>query len=189
METARSRGWLKAGQIFHFARCYSDWFYTTFSAGRKRRARAEQLLAAKRPARESGPGLSVADAMAILRDHGEEEPYQPDAHLLMSHLCAHSANGLARHAAQSTGSLVAHLAKGGNLYWATGTSAPCTGVFKPIWLEGQVLPAPGHRPGAPLQPAQPVVAARGAAPPHPPGLPHTRRGAAKGAGGPGGGIA
>jgi dipeptidase len=86
--------------------------------------------------------------MAILRDHGEEHPYQPDTHLLMSHICAHSANGLARHAAQCTGSLIAHLAEGGNLYWATGTSAPCTGVFKPIWLEGPVLPslgAPGPR--------------------------------------------
>jgi dipeptidase len=148
VETARRRGWLKAGQIFHFARCYSDWFFSSFGAGRKRRGRAEQLLAARRPTRGSGPGLSVADAMAILRDHGEQSPYQPDAHLLMSHLCAHSANGLARHAAQSTGSLVAHLAEGGNLFWATGTSAPCTGVFKPIWLEGRVLPpvgAPGPR--------------------------------------------
>jgi dipeptidase len=147
VETARNRGWLKAGQIFNFARCYSDWFYSTFVAGRKRRGRAEQLLAARRPTRGSGPGLSVADAMAILRDHGEEEPYLPDAHLLMSNLCAHSANGLARHAAQSTGSLIAHLAEGGNLYWATGTSAPCTGVFKPIWLEGQVLPSLGTAPG------------------------------------------
>ena len=65
----------------------------------------------------------------------------------MSHLCAHSANGLARHAAQSTASLVAHLGEQGNLYWATGTSAPCTGVFKPIWLEGRVLPALGTAPG------------------------------------------
>jgi secernin len=147
VETARQRGWLKPGQIFNFARCYSDWFYSAFSAGRKRRGRAEQLLAARRPARGSGPGLAVADAMAILRDHGEEEPYQPDAHLLMSHLCAHSANGLARHAAQSTASLVAHLSGQGNLYWATGTSAPCTGVFKPIWLEGRALPALGIAPG------------------------------------------
>lgn len=150
LETARRRGWLKTGQTFHFARCFSDWFYTTFTACRKRRSRAEQLLDQKRS--EEGSGVSVADAMAILRDHGGQEPYQPDAHLLMGQLCAHSANGLARHAAQSTGSLVAHLAEEGSLYWATGTSAPCTGVFKPIWLEGQVLPALGSAPGARYNP-------------------------------------
>jgi len=147
IQTARRRGWLRPGQVFHFARCYSDWFYSTFSAGRKRRSRSEQLLAARRPERGRGPGLAVADAMAILRDHGGEEPYQPDAHLLMSHLCAHSANGLARHAAQSTASLVAHLGERGNVFWATGTSAPCTGVFKPVWLEGGVLPYLGTAPG------------------------------------------
>jgi secernin len=152
VETARRRGWLRPGQTFHFARCYSDWFYTSFSAGRKRRGRAEELLAARRPARGTGPGVSVKDAMAILRDHGGPQPYQPDTHLLMSNLCAHSANGLARHAAQSTGSLIAHLAKDGNLYWATGTSAPCTGVFKPIWLEGRVLPGLGTAPGARYNP-------------------------------------
>jgi len=146
VDTARRRGWLKTGQTFSFAHCYSDWFYTTFTACRKRRSRSEQLLDQKRAA--GGAGLGVADAMAMLRDHGGENPYQPDAHLLMNHLCGHSANGLARHAAQSTGSLVAHLSERGNLLWATGTSAPCTGVFKPIWLEGKVLPELGAAPGA-----------------------------------------
>jgi secernin len=150
VETARRRGWLKTGQSFHFARCYSDWFYTTFNACRKRRGRAEQLLDEKCGGGQGG--LEVADAMAILRDHGGQEPYQPDAHLLMNHLCSHSANGLARHAAQSTGSLVARLSERGKLYWATGTSAPCTGVFKPIWLEGKVLPELGTSPGARYSP-------------------------------------
>jgi dipeptidase len=85
--------------------------------------------------------------MEVLRDHGGQEPYQPDAHLLMNHICAHSANGLARHASQSTASLVARLSGQGNLFWATGTSAPCTGVFKPIWMEGKVLPDLGTAPG------------------------------------------
>jgi secernin len=148
VENARRRGWLKSGQSFDFARCYSDWFYTTFGASRKRRARSEELLDAHRPSGKgrSRRGLTVAAAMAILRDHGGLEPYQPDSHFLMGHICAHSANGLARHAAQSTGSLVAQLAAGGVTLWATGTSAPCTGVFKPIWLAGQVLPDLGPAP-------------------------------------------
>jgi secernin len=148
VENARRRGWLKSGQSFDFTRCYSDWFYTTFGASRKRRARSEELLDAHCIRRKSGPrrGLTVATAMAILRDHGGLEPYQPDSHFLMGHICAHSANGLARHAAQSTGSLVVQLAAGGVTLWATGTSAPCTGVFKPIWLTGQVLPDLGPAP-------------------------------------------
>ena len=37
IETARRRGWLRKGRTFHFAACYSDWFYTTFSAAGRRR--------------------------------------------------------------------------------------------------------------------------------------------------------
>jgi dipeptidase len=148
VENARRRGWLKSGQTFDFARCYSDWFYTTFGASRKRRARSEELLDSHHPKDKSGSrrGLTVAAAMAILRDHGGLDPYQPDSHFLMGHICAHSANGLARHAAQSTGSLVARLTATGATLWATGTSAPCTGVFKPIWLAGAVLPDLGPAP-------------------------------------------
>lgn len=148
IENARQRGWLKAGQPFHFARCYSDWFYTTFSSSRKRQSRALALLDARSPRARREGGLELPDAFSILRDHGGEEPYQPDGHLLMSHICAHSGNGLARHAAQSTASLVAHLAGKSSTFWATGTSAPCTGVFKPVWLAGAVLPELGPAPRA-----------------------------------------
>jgi secernin len=148
VENARRRGWLKSGQTFDFARCYSDWFYTTFGASRKRRARSEELLDSHHPRARSGSqrGLTVPQAMAILRDHGGQDPYQPDSHFLMGHICAHSANGLARHAAQSTSSLVVRLTPGETTVWATGTSAPCTGVFKPIWLAGAVLPDLGSSP-------------------------------------------
>ena len=37
VEHARKKKWLKKGQEFHFAQCYADWFFTTFSASRKRR--------------------------------------------------------------------------------------------------------------------------------------------------------
>ena len=143
VETAQRRGWLRPGQTFHFARCYSDWLYTTFGDGRSRRSRTEQLLDARRT---GAGGLTTADAIAILRDHGGPEPYLPDGHLLMSHLCSHSANTLVRHSAQSTGSLVASLGEAGNTCWVTGTSAPCTSVFKPVWLRGRVLPDLGPAP-------------------------------------------
>lgn len=142
---AKTNGWLKRGEVFHFARCYSDWFYTTFSASRTRKSRSLQLL-------NASPGaLTPGDAMGILRDHGTS-PYEPDGHLLLDRLCAHAANSLFRDSAQSTGSLMAHLMPGLKTYWATGTSAPCTGVFKPLWFNDRVLPDIGPKPGGTYDP-------------------------------------
>jgi hypothetical protein len=36
---------------------------------------------------------------------------------------------------QSVGSLVSHLTPDLDTHWLTGTSAPCTGVFKPVYLD------------------------------------------------------
>ncbi len=140
IETARRNGWLKRGETFHFAHCYADWFYHTFTACRKRRGLTLGRLG-EQPGR-----FNLRAAMALLRDHGTKD-YRPDRHLLVDRLCAHAANPVSRHATQSTGSLIAHLAPGRHTYWATGTSAPCTGVFKPLWLEGLVLPSLGEPTG------------------------------------------
>lgn len=143
ISTARQKGWLKKGETFHFANAYSDWFYTTFSACKTRRARSGALAAQK------NGSASVADAFAILRDHGATEPYRPDKHFFMKHVCSHAANSLSRHAAQSTASWVAHLKPELQTFWATGTSAPCTGIFKPIWFgsDENSLPDLGPAPG------------------------------------------
>jgi dipeptidase len=140
IDTARKKGWLKSGEPFHFARCYSDWFYTTFSASGRRRNRSLELI------RNMKGKINTAAAILFLRDHHEPE-YQPDSHFLGNRICAHAANKLARNASQTTGSLVAHLAPQTQTYWATGTAAPCTSVFKPIWFEGEVLPGLGIEPG------------------------------------------
>ena len=137
---ARASGRLKRGRDFHFARAFSDVIMTWGSACRARRARAEELL------REREGRLDAAGAFGLLRDHRGGDSYRPDAHLLGDRLCAHAANGLTRHPTQSTGSLVAVLTPESRTFWATGTSAPCTGVFKPIWLEGDVLPDLGPAP-------------------------------------------
>jgi len=131
--TARKKGWLKKGKTFHFARTYSDWFYTTFSASRKRQCRSLDLLEKKSGA------IDVAHAFRILRDHGGTD-YSPDKHFLGNRICAHAANPIARKATQTTSSLVAHLKPGDFTFWVTGTSAPCTGIFKPVRFEGPVLP-------------------------------------------------
>jgi dipeptidase len=126
------KGWLKKGDIFHFADCYSDWFYTTFSRCAIRRNRSRVLAG-------TSEKLDLHSAFSLLRDHGSE-PYHPDSHFFMNYICAHSANPLARNASQSVGSMVAHLSGNGNTAWVTGTSAPCTGLFKPISMAEPSLP-------------------------------------------------
>jgi dipeptidase len=136
---ARKKGWLKKHETFNFRRCYSDWYYTTFCASRKRQARAADLI------RAAHGKLGLADAMHILRDHGSES-YRPGGHLLMDRLCSHAANGLSRDSAQTTASMIAQLRPDLQTHWATGTSAPCTGLFKPIWFDDAVLPDIGPAP-------------------------------------------
>ncbi len=150
VRTARQRGWLKTGETFDFARCFSDGFYTTFSACRPRQTRSYRLLDAEAGTGEE-VGIEVASAIRILRDH-EGEGYRPDRHFLGNRLCAHAGNRLARSATQTTGSLVAHLESGLRTYWATGTSAPCTGVFKPVWFGPEPLPDMGPVPEGTFRP-------------------------------------
>jgi len=133
IDHARHKGWLKQGEEFHFARCYSDWFYTTFSASQARRRRSLDLL------NDPSVTMDVLSAFAHLRDHGDD-PYRPDQHFLMNRICAHAANPLSRHAAQTTASLVAELRPRQQTYWATATAAPCTSLFKPVRFQGDVLP-------------------------------------------------
>lgn len=139
INTARSKGWLKKNKSFHFANCYSDWFFTTFSACRKRQSRSFALVNALKGE------FNIQNALNILRDHNDND-YKPDSHLLMGTVCMHAANGLTRNS-NTTGSLVAHLQKKENTFWATGTAAPCTGIFKPIRFAGKVLPDTGPYPG------------------------------------------
>jgi dipeptidase len=143
--TARKKGWLKKGRPFHFARCYSDWFYTTFSAARRRCERSRRLLTAA-----SGK-IDVSAAAAILRDHDGQD-YRPDSHFLGDRICAHAANKLARHATQTTASLIARLKVDQQTYFATGTAAPCTAIFKPVWLEPCGLPDIGPTPNGNYNP-------------------------------------
>jgi dipeptidase len=42
--------------------------------------------------------------------------------------------------------MVAHLTPELQAYWLTGTSATCTSIFKPIYLDGAGLPAMGPEP-------------------------------------------
>lgn len=130
---AIERGWCKSRDDFHFARCYSDFLYTRFSRCNERQCRTTDALNAQRGK------ITVATMMRALRDHGTTDPqWTPARGLTTFTVCAHAGFGPVR-ATGTTGSLVSHLAPDGQTHFVTGTAAPCTSIFKPLWL-GTPLP-------------------------------------------------
>ncbi|MCX7670638.1 MAG: hypothetical protein N2439_11270, partial [Anaerolineae bacterium] len=139
---AVERGWCRGRADFHFGRCYSDLIYTRFSYAADRQCRTTDLLRA-------GAGqLTVHNLMRVLRDHGPraDAHWTPARGLTGATVCAHASFGPIR-ISQTTGSLVSHLAPDVQTHFVTATAAPCTSVFKPIWL-GSDLPDTGPIPDA-----------------------------------------
>lgn len=140
---AIEKGWCRSEADFDFARCYSDPFYSRAAQCAVRRRRSLVLLEAQLGA------LTAESFFALLRDHGTravDAPQWRPAQSSMGSLCMHAGFGPLR-PSQSTGSLVAHLEPQLTSAWVTGTSAPCTGIFKPVWPEAG-LPEGGFEPGA-----------------------------------------
>ncbi len=131
VEHAMEKGWCRNKSEFDFARCYSDFLYTRFGCCRIRQPRSTARLAA-----ESG-SVTPGGMMSILRDHGADAESDASWHPAPADpkmLCMHAGFGPTRNS-QSVASLVAHLDNALNTAWVTGTSAPCTGIFKPVWLQ------------------------------------------------------
>jgi len=137
---AINRGWCKGRDDFNFRRCYSDFLYTRFSRCRERQCRTTDALAAQRGR------ITVETVMRALRDHGPPVGAQwlPSRGLTTFNVCAHAGPGPIR-AAQTTGSMVSHLTEEHQTHFVTGTAAPCTGLFKPVWLDAD-LPDTGPVP-------------------------------------------
>lgn len=89
--------------------------------------------------RDRQQNFGLKDAFSLLRDHGDGA-YKPDNHILGNRICAHAGNHLTRNATQSTASMVAHLKEADHTFWVTASSAPCTGIFKPVWIGDGILP-------------------------------------------------
>lgn len=140
VETARKNGWCRRNEEFHFGRCYSDFLYTRFAGGRARWKRTTRLLEEKKGQ------LTVPDLMAVLRDHGSGagEDWTPVHGLTGTTVCMHAGFGPVR-VSQTAGSWVADIKPDGALHWVTGTSTPCTSLFKPVWMEAG-LPDIGPEP-------------------------------------------
>ncbi|MCW3474518.1 C69 family dipeptidase [Limobrevibacterium gyesilva] len=135
---ARAQGWWR-GETFDFAAAVTDPGNPGLPVARTRCTRATELLG-----RDAGR-LTAAHMMAFLRDHGAEAGagwHPQDA--TRGSICMHAADGTRR--GQSVGSFVSDLRAAGAVHWVTGTSAPCTGVFKPVFLEDG-LPDHGPQPG------------------------------------------
>ena len=133
VDHAIKKGWCKNPDDFHFARCYSDLLYTRFSCCKERLARTTGLLGAKMG------NLTTPDFMSILRDHGyrDSETRLPDKGITGSTICMHAGFGPVR-GSQTTGSMVSHLRADRATHFVTGTAAPCTGIFKPVWIDAGV---------------------------------------------------
>lgn len=130
VDYARSNGRLRADERFDFANAMIDADRDRTTYGRGRCARGTDLL------KRGRCRLSPSDMMAILRDHGPEGEADPSWHpadTVGRTICMHAAQGKRR--GQTTGSLISEIHDAGvALHWVTGTSAPCTSIFKPLLL-------------------------------------------------------
>lgn len=138
---AVDRGWCKGREDFDFARCYSDTLYTRFSDANQRQCATTDGL------RSQSGKITVQTAMQLLRAHRSNlgDSYAPDRGLTGAEVCMHAGYGPVRNS-QSTGSMVSHLSGENTTHWLTGTAAPCTSIFKPVWMDAG-LPDTGPVPG------------------------------------------
>lgn len=139
VELAIQKGFSKSAQEFNYARDYSDFLFTNFGKGRVRRETTYCVLD------EQKGNISVETMMGMLRHH-KQENFDPKTGVTEVDVCMHAGFGPIR-VSQSTASMVVHLDKKNPLIFATGTSAPCTSIFKPIWMDAP-LPDLGPAPAS-----------------------------------------
>lgn len=144
---ARAQGWWTGNAPFDFAAAVTNPANPGLPGAIGRCARATQLLT-----RQAGQ-IDAAAMMANLRDHGAAAEGRGDFHPQQIEgvtICMHAADGTRR--GQSVAAMVSDLRADGAVQWVTGTSAPCTSVFKPVFIDAG-LPAQGARPGDRADPA------------------------------------
>ena len=122
-----------------FAERHADRLRTRVCAAVGRRALMESH------ARGEASPAGMAAALRLHDDAGSPAPGYSPLNGGMSAPCMH-AGGLVA-ASQTTASWVSQLGPSGTHHWATGTAAPCTGLFKPVAVEEPVDlgPAPTDR--------------------------------------------
>lgn len=146
IDHAIEKGWHKAGTPFNFKKSYGgkgfypSYLWTVFGKGDQRQSRLMTLLQDQRGQ------LSVSRVFDMLRDHGEKSgaDFTPAKGYFSNAVCMHAGFGPIR-TDQTTGSMVTHLSEQNPTHWLSGTSAPCTSLFKPVWFDSG-LPDMGPHP-------------------------------------------
>lgn len=130
---AMEKGWCKSRADFNFSRCYSDPLITHFSDARARQICTTMNLT------DSKKDLVAGDLMKLLRTHrrADEERWSPDLGFTGADICMHAGVGPVR-ISETTGSMVSELFVDDQVHWFTGTAAPCTGIFKPVWFSAGI---------------------------------------------------
>jgi secernin len=142
VDHAIKKGWCKSNEEFDFAKCYSDPIFTHFADARGRQSCTTDLLRSKQGQ------LTSKEMMAVLRTHSKSPIgfFTPGKGITGVDVCMHASWGPIRKD-QTAGSMVAEIRENGSLYWLTGTAAPCTSLFKPVWMDCGI-PTSVKTPGA-----------------------------------------
>ncbi|MDA3872036.1 MAG: C69 family dipeptidase [Candidatus Marinimicrobia bacterium] len=137
---AIKKGWCKSEDDFDFANSFSDHLFTKFSDSHNRRNRTMELLKSKKH------NIMIKDIFSILRDHKNNgsNNWRPDEKISGANVCMHASFGPIR-ISQTVSSFISYLYPDNPLIFATGTAAPCTGIFKPVWTDVE-LPNMGQKP-------------------------------------------
>ena len=127
IDLAIKKGVSKSKTQFEFSKDYSDFIYTNFAQGRTRRATTLNTLDSQKG------NIGIETMMSTLRHHNHND-FNPSKNITEINVCAHASFGPIR-STQSTASMVTYLDKNNPIIFATGTSAPCTSIFKPFWMD------------------------------------------------------
>lgn len=124
----------------NFAEAIADTKRQHVGGAEARHACSKALLSAR------AGEVTVADMINILRDHGTGARFHPEWRpecTVERTLCLHA--GSDERPSQTVGSMVSELGRKGAVHWVTGTSACCTSIFKPLFIDIAV-PLHGPRP-------------------------------------------
>jgi secernin len=134
IDYAVERGLCKQRSHFNFRQCYSDVIYTRFSDAAKRQSCSTSFL------RKQKGQITVKTMIDALSTHSQSTHggWSPDKGLVGADVCMHAGFGPVR-GSQSVASMVTHIQPQQATHWVTCTSAPCTGVFKPVWIDAGMV--------------------------------------------------
>jgi dipeptidase len=140
----RRRGWAGDTGALDVAQAITNARRDRLSEGHQRRARSTQVLA------QRNRRLAAADMIGAVRDHGAaggDASWRPDAEPNRT-ICMHGSWGLK--AGQTVGSMVSELGADAQVHWLTGSAAPCTSIFKPVFMDA--VPDFGPKPSGRYNP-------------------------------------